>query len=213
MDAKECRAGSDRENHAIDHLVCALRISGIARHQFRDSGLWQRVSESASRGGVLRQPAEQSADGILFAGDDREGRASAWNPKMRPVCVMRSEWRCTVVSDDSVRLGFCVVKVCARNMRKNSLGNVRKQAFQSIEDFKRRVRMTKEELRTLAELGALNCFSEHRRAAMWEVEKQMPERYLLIDSGEAKRSRGISRIFVRSLAPLGMTAQSSPLCR
>ena len=31
--------------------------------------------------------------------------------------------------------------------------------------------MTKEELRTLAELGALNRFAEHRREAMWRVEE------------------------------------------
>ena len=29
--------------------------------------------------------------------------------KMLPVCVLRSEWNCTVLSDDTVRLGFCVV--------------------------------------------------------------------------------------------------------
>jgi len=40
-----------------------------------------------------------------------------------------------------------------------------------LEDFKRRVPLTKDEVRTLAELGALNCFAEHRRAAMWEVEE------------------------------------------
>jgi error-prone DNA polymerase len=43
--------------------------------------------------------------------------------------------------------------------------------FTSIEDFKRRVRLSREELRTLAEIGALNCFAAHRRDAMWEVEK------------------------------------------
>jgi len=43
--------------------------------------------------------------------------------------------------------------------------------FDSLEDFKRRVLLSKEELRTLAELGALNCFAEHRRAAMWRVEE------------------------------------------
>ena len=31
----------------------------------------------------------------------------------------------------------------------------------------------KDELRTLAELGALNCFAEHRRAAMWRVEETL----------------------------------------
>ncbi len=29
--------------------------------------------------------------------------------KVRPVCVVESEWRCTVLSDDTIRLGFCVV--------------------------------------------------------------------------------------------------------
>src|SRR5205809_4789095 len=43
--------------------------------------------------------------------------------------------------------------------------------FDSLDDFKRRVLLSKEELRTLAELGALNCFADHRRAAMWEVEE------------------------------------------
>ena len=33
--------------------------------------------------------------------------------------------------------------------------------FRSVEDFKRRIVISKEELRTLAELGALNCFAKH----------------------------------------------------
>jgi error-prone DNA polymerase len=43
--------------------------------------------------------------------------------------------------------------------------------FESLDDFKRRVSLAKHELRALAELGALNCFAEHRRAAMWRVEE------------------------------------------
>jgi error-prone DNA polymerase len=41
-----------------------------------------------------------------------------------------------------------------------------------LEDFRKRaVLLTKDELRRLANLGALNCFAEHRRAAMWKVEE------------------------------------------
>src|SRR5438309_10085138 len=29
--------------------------------------------------------------------------------KVQPVCVQRSTWRCAVVFDDTIRLGFCVV--------------------------------------------------------------------------------------------------------
>src|SRR6185436_11055624 len=32
-------------------------------------------------------------------------------------------------------------------------------------------RLHKDELRTLAEIGALNYFADHRRAALWDVEK------------------------------------------
>jgi error-prone DNA polymerase len=42
-----------------------------------------------------------------------------------------------------------------------------------LDDFKRRIPLSKDELRALAELGALNCFTEHRRAAMWRVEETL----------------------------------------
>src|SRR5213078_1493739 len=29
--------------------------------------------------------------------------------KVKPVCVMKSDWRCTVIDDNTFRLGFCVV--------------------------------------------------------------------------------------------------------
>ena len=45
------------ESHAISFAILAYG---------------ERVSESASRAGVLRESAEQSADGFLYAGHDRE---------------------------------------------------------------------------------------------------------------------------------------------
>ena len=58
----------------------------------------------------------------------------------------------------------------ARRTRSATAGS---SHFNSLDDFKRRVPLSKEELRTLAELGALNCFADHRRAAMWKVEEAM----------------------------------------
>src|SRR5438309_11320686 len=29
--------------------------------------------------------------------------------KVKPVCVAQSEWNCTVIADETIRLGFCVV--------------------------------------------------------------------------------------------------------
>src|SRR5204862_6483717 len=59
--------------------------------------------------------------------------------------------------------------------------------FRWLHDFKRRVSLTKEELRSLAELGALNCFAEHRRSALWRIEESSPEPLFadLIDSAHS----------------------------
>src|SRR5213082_3123753 len=95
--------------------------------------------------------------------------------KIEPVCVQRSTWRCAVVSDDTVRLGFCVVNGLREEHAHELVKQRQDWQFDSLEDFKRRVSLSKEELRTLAALGALNCFTEHRRAAMWRVEEQEPE--------------------------------------
>src|SRR5216110_2524036 len=93
--------------------------------------------------------------------------------KIEPVCVQRSTWRCAVVSDDTVRLGFCVVNGLREEHGEELVRQRQDQHFHSLDDFKRRVSLSKDELRTLAELGALNCFAEHRRAAMWRVEETL----------------------------------------
>jgi error-prone DNA polymerase len=93
--------------------------------------------------------------------------------KIKPVCVSQSEWRCMVVDDNTVRLGFCVVNGLRQEHAEELVMQRQAQQFDSLDDFKRRVPLSKDELRTLAELGALNCFTEHRRAAMWKVEETL----------------------------------------
>jgi error-prone DNA polymerase len=91
--------------------------------------------------------------------------------KVKPVDVKRSDWRCTVLDDNTFRLGFCVVNGL-RQRHGEQIERAREdRQFRSLEDFKRRVALSKEEMRTLAELGAFNCFAKHRRAAMWTVEE------------------------------------------
>src|SRR5881227_3325334 len=92
--------------------------------------------------------------------------------KVKPVCVAQSEWNCTVIADDAIRLGFCVVNGLQREHADDFLRERKERPFSSLEDFRKRaVLLTKDELRHLANLGALNCFAEHRRAAMWKVEE------------------------------------------
>src|SRR2546425_8305943 len=123
--------------------------------------------------------------------------------KIEPVCVQRSTWRCGVVSDDTVRLGFCVVNGLREEHAHELVKQRQDWQFDSLEDFKRRVPLSKEELRTLAELGALNCFAEHRRAAMWEVEAALHED--LLDRGtlgSARASRAVSGALAGNLPTL-----------
>jgi len=109
---------------------------------------------------------------------------------INPVCVMRSDWRCIVVDDNTVRLGFCVVNGLRQEHAEELVRQRQNQAFESLDDFKRRIPLTKDELRRLAELGALNCFAEHRRAAMWRVEETFHDDLL----GSAGRWRAGERV-------------------
>jgi error-prone DNA polymerase len=95
--------------------------------------------------------------------------------KVQPVCVTRSDWRCAVVSDDTIRLGFCVVNGFREPHAEELISERQRAPFASVDDLKRRVRLSKEDLRALAELGALNALAAHRRGAMWRVEEQPPE--------------------------------------
>ncbi len=116
--------------------------------------------------------------------------------RMLPVCARESSWVCKVISNDTVRLGFCVVNGLRKEHGEALVAERERALFESLDDFKRRVELTKEELRTLAELGALNCFADHRRAAMWKVEEQPPEPLFAVapvagigDSGDKQRGR------------------------
>jgi len=112
--------------------------------------------------------------------------------KIKPVCVLQSDYRCTVVDDSTVRLGFCIVNGL-RQEHVNELVRQREdRQFESLDDFKRRVPLSKDELRTLAELGALNCFAEHRRAAMWEAEEKIHNDLLTYNGCHPERSEGPS---------------------
>jgi error-prone DNA polymerase len=109
--------------------------------------------------------------------------------KFLPVCVVKSEWECAIehrtgksgepadrnvcATNYPVRLGLCVVKSLSNSGAKRLIAERAKASFASLLDFKRRVRLNKDELRTLAEVGALNCFAAHRREALWEVEKPL----------------------------------------
>ena len=110
--------------------------------------------------------------------------------KVKPVCVMKSDWRCTVIDDNTFRLGLCVVNGL-RQEHGEQIQRERKHGwFDCLDNFKHRVAVSKDELRTLAELGALNCFARHRRAAMWNAEETLYDDLLRNHECHPERSEG-----------------------
>src|SRR5690348_10688647 len=107
--------------------------------------------------------------------------------KVLPIDVTRSSWVCTLEESRgtlAVRLGMRYVKGL-RQVAAEALMSARTQTmFRSIDDLVRRVpELTKSELMTLSEIGALNWLGEsgglrseskrpqhrHRRDALWQV--------------------------------------------
>ena len=106
--------------------------------------------------------------------------------QVRPVCAVRSNWECLIEPDDSIRLGLLQVEGIRRDPALAMLQERMLSPFTSLDDFKGRTSFSKDELRTLAEIGALNCFAPHRRAAMWEGERTRHSDDLFVTSASGE---------------------------
>jgi error-prone DNA polymerase len=63
--------------------------------------------------------------------------------------------------------------------------------FRSIEDVVQRTGLRRDELATLADIGALNAFTNERRSALWQVERAVrPSGDLFKDQGSGIRDQG-----------------------
>lgn len=94
-----------------------------------------------------------------------------------PVDVEQSQWLCSVEARGTqlaVRLGFNYVRRFGRQTAESIIAQRVQSPFASIDDLRRRVpRISKDELKTLADLGALNPIgpqARHRRDALWQSE-------------------------------------------
>ena len=61
--------------------------------------------------------------------------------------------------------------------------------FTSIEDVVRRTGLRRDELTTLADIGALNAFTNERRSALWQVERAVRPAGELFEDEERERDR------------------------
>jgi error-prone DNA polymerase len=68
-----------------------------------------------------------------------------------------------MATEGAVTSGFC--NNCAHDWK------VRAARFASLDDLVARTRINRQEIATLAEIGALNAFGYNRREAQWQVER------------------------------------------
>jgi error-prone DNA polymerase len=93
--------------------------------------------------------------------------------RVLPVDVNRSSWLCTLErlpeGSLAVRLGLMYVRGLPRPKGEYLAQQARERPFSSLEDLLRRGRMPKDQLQTLARIGACASLGLSRRSALWQV--------------------------------------------
>jgi len=99
--------------------------------------------------------------------------------RFAPVDVQVSDWHCRVELDGAIRLGLCLVRglrgEAGRRIATAKTLDAERRAlgirFASIDDLVARTGVRQDELRTLAEIGALVSLGGDRRTALWQAER------------------------------------------
>ncbi|MCH6256100.1 error-prone DNA polymerase [Puniceicoccaceae bacterium K14] len=136
--------------------------------------------------------------------------------RVKPVCVERSQWHCSVPEKGVIRLGLIMVKALKGENARQMVGERKKEMFYSLRDFRRRTVFDKDELRQLASVGALNCFEHNRRQALWAVETMHDAQDLFSNAEEAEELNPLEIMnhierLQADYAGIGVTVGSHPM--
>ena len=95
-----------------------------------------------------------------------------------PVDVTRSQWLCAIEPDGrgghAVRLGLRYVRGLRESAARAIVAAREERSFAAIHDLARRAGLARDELTTLAAIGALAPLGRTRRASLWEAALQDP---------------------------------------
>lgn len=144
------------ESHAISFALLAYSSSWLRVH---------RLAEFTA-GLLNNQPMGFYSSATLVRDAKQHGL------RVKPVCVVESEVRCTVVDDKTLRLGLNQLKGLATTSAERIVKERKLRPWRDLEDFLWRCALAKDERRVLAKAGALNALGHHRRSALWEVEAE-----------------------------------------
>jgi error-prone DNA polymerase len=119
--------------------------------------------------------------------------------RIKPVCVVESEVRCTVEDGGTLRLGLNQLKGLSGAHAEHIVAERSAMAWQGLDDFLRRCHLSKDERRVLAKAGALNALGHHRRSALWEAEAERE-----VDLFTLARSDRLKPALQREASPLAL---------
>jgi error-prone DNA polymerase len=98
--------------------------------------------------------------------------------RFHPVDVQASDWNCTIEADGAVRLGLRYVNGLREEagralvaVRARSASPRQAPGFSSLDDLVARAGLRRDEMATLADIGALNALGGDRRSALWQAEQ------------------------------------------
>jgi error-prone DNA polymerase len=93
-----------------------------------------------------------------------------------PPDVTASIWPCTIVEHEGracVRLGLKMIKGLSETSVESMIATRREAPFRSLDQFRLRTDFQRDELRQLAQAGALNALGGSRRQALWQIEQPL----------------------------------------
>jgi error-prone DNA polymerase len=138
--------------------------------------------------------------------------------RFHPVDVQASDWNCTIEADGGVRLGLQYVnglrEAAGRALvaaRARSASPRPAPGFSSLDDLVARAGLRRDEMATLADIGALNALGGDRRSALWQAEQAVRPAGALYENWEL----GIGDWELNSQSPIPnpqlQESQTSPL--
>jgi error-prone DNA polymerase len=122
------------------------------------------------------------------------GDAQRHGLQVRPIDVTKSEWDCTLEETDddfgfAVRMGLRWTKGIQLADGQRIVEARCERAFESIEDFVRRTRVSSRAHVQLAEAGALGPLATGRRDALWQVQGWIVRQHDSLAVGDVESDR------------------------
>jgi error-prone DNA polymerase len=115
--------------------------------------------------------------------------------RFAPVDVQLSDWPCTIQDDGVIRLGLQYVQGLRADIGRKIAATKKTSGvisrFRTLDDLVARTGIKRDEMRMLAESGALTSLGGDRRSALWQAERAIRPAGELLADEETEKTSGV----------------------